>query len=381
MKKLKKVVIFLSIMIIGLFLIQCSGEKNLTIVKSTFGEVDGKAVDLYTMQNVNGIKVAISNYGGTIISVETPDKDGKFADIVVGHNDFDGMMKQTSYFGPLIGRFANRIAKGKFSLDGKEYTLAVNNEPNTLHGGIKGFDKNVWDAEIIKRENATGIKLTYVSPDGEEGYPGEVTTVVNYLLTNDDELKIEYSATTDAKTIINLTNHTYWNLSQPGTILDHKMMINADKTTPVDETLIPTGELTDVKATALDFTIGKLIGKDIKNECDQLKYGNNGYDHNWVLNKDKDGKLTLAMSLYDAESGRILEMHTTEPGLQFYSGNFLDGTIVDKNGYKLQKHDALVIEAQHFPDSPNQPNFPNTILLPGEEYTQTTILKFMTINK
>ena len=376
MKKLKIVAVLVVLVIVGLFLIQCGGEKKLSIMKSTFGEVDGKPVDLYTMQNVNGIKVAISNYGGTIISVETPDKAGKFADIIVGQNDFDGMIKQTSYFGPLIGRFANRIAKGKFSLDGKEYTLAINNEPNTLHGGLKGFDKNVWDAEIIKRDNAVGIKLTYVSPNGEEGYPGELTTVVNYLLTNNDELKIEYSATTDAKTIINLTNHAYWNLSQPGTILDHEMMINADRTTPVDETLIPTGELAEVKGTALDFTKGKLIGKDIKNECDQLKYGNNGYDHNWVLNKDEEGKLTLAMSLYDAESGRILEMYTTEPGLQFYSGNFLDGTIVDKNGYKLQKYDALVIEAQHFPDSPNQPNFPNTVLLPGEEYTQTTVLKF-----
>lgn len=354
--------------------------KKTTIKKESFGTLpNGKKIDIYTLQNKKGIELKIMNYGGAIVSARVPDKNGNFADVVLGYDSLQGYLKDNPYFGPIVGRYANRIAKGKFALKGKVYTLALNDGPNHLHGGIKGFDKRVWDAVPEKVKNGVALKLHYFSKDGEEGYPGDLNVVVTYTLTNNNELRIDYSATTDKPTIVNLTNHTYWNLAGKGDILNQEMMINADKFTPVDSTLIPTGELKSVRGTPFDFRKPRPIGDQINEDDPQLVYTHGGYDHNWVLNKNVPGSLTLAARVTEPISGRVLEIWTTEPGLQFYSGNFLDGSITGKNGQVYRKHDAFVLEAQHFPDSPNHPNFPSVVLKPGEKYTQTTIYKFKTI--
>jgi aldose 1-epimerase len=349
------------------------GETTkMSIIKSDFGKTkEGQPVDLYTLTNASGMTVKITNYGGIVTSLQVPDKNGKFDDVVLGFDTLDQYLEGHPYFGALVGRYGNRIAKGKFTLNGTEYQLAANNGENHLHGGIKGFDKVVWNAEMVKKENEMGVKLSYLSKDGEEGYPGNLTAVVTYVLTNDNELIINYKAETDKPTPVNLTHHSYFNLKGAGNgdILGHLLTIDADRFTPVDEGLIPTGELKSVKDTPMDFTVPKAIGERI----DQVK---GGYDHNYVLN-GWDGSLRLAAKVVEPLSGREMEVWTTEPGLQFYTGNFLDGTITGENGKVYNKHYGFCLETQHFPDSPNKAGFPSTILEPGEKYTHTTIYRFL----
>ena len=340
------------------------------ITETAIGKVDTSAITEYTISNPSGMKVSILNYGGTVTKIITKDKAGNDGDVVLGYDSLSGnLQKGNPYFGVLVGRYANRIAKGKFTLDGKTYQLAVNNGANTLHGGLKGFDKVVWTVEKLAGDSS--LQLTYKSKDGEEGYPGNVVATVVYSLSAANELKIDYKATTDKATPINLTNHCYFNLSAgaDSTILNHELMLVADKYTPVDTSLIPTGKIDLVKGTAFDFTTAKLIGKDLASVV-------GGYDHNWVLNKTGKG-LELAATVYHAASGRFMEVFTTEPGIQFYSGNFLDGTLTaTKGGKKYVQHAALCLETQHFPDSPNEPSFPSVILKPGETYTHTAVYKF-----
>ncbi|HYF31768.1 MAG TPA: aldose epimerase family protein [Chitinophagaceae bacterium] len=334
-----------------------------------FGNIDGSPITEYTLSNAGGMQVGIINYGGTVTRLLVPDKNGEMGDVVLGYASLNGYLQQDNpYFNSLIGRYANRIANARFTLDGKEYTLAPNNNGNSLHGGYKGYDKVIWDAEKL---NDTSLKLTYVSNDGEEGYPGNLHITVIYTLTSDNGLQIDYFATTDQATPINLTSHCYFNLSagKDPAILNHRLQLNASKYTVADDALVPTGELADVQGGPMDFTTEKLIGDDIQ----QVK---GGYDHNWVL--DNNGNtLEKAATLYEPVSGRYMEVYTTQPGIQFYSGNFLNGILQDtKNGQVYGKHAALCLETQHFPDSPNQPHFPNTILRPGEAYRQTTVYRF-----
>lgn len=345
-----------------------SADAKVGITKAAFGNVDGKEVSLYTLTNNKGNQVKITTYGGIVTSWTYPDKAGKKESIVVGFDSLQPYLQKPPYFGALIGRYGNRIANGKFKIDGTEYTLATNDGKNHLHGGNKGYDKVVWDAKIVNDTTPT-LLLSYVSKDGEEGYPGTLTIAVRYTLTNDDELEIEYDATTDKSTYVNLTQHNYYNLSGNvnNTILDHSLFIDADNFTPVDSTLIPTGVIATVKGTPFDFTKATKIGARI----DSVK---GGYDHNWVLNK-KDATLTMVATLTDATSGRKMDIYTTEPGLQFYSGNFLDGTFTNYDGKKVNHRTALCLETQHFPNSPNQANFPSTLLKPGEKYHTLTKYK------
>jgi aldose 1-epimerase len=350
-------------------LAMCGGKK-MSIKKQAFGKTeDGKSVDLYTLTNAHGLKAEIITYGGIVTSLHVPDRNGKFADIVLGCDDVNDYAKKSPYFGALIGRFGNRIAKGRFTLNGVEYKLATNNGPNHLHGGVKGFDKVVWKAKSMETKEGPALKLTYKSRDGEEGYPGNLSCTVIYTLTNKNELKISYEAKTDKDTIVNLTHHSYFNLAgyNSGDILGHELIINADRFTPVDKDLIPTGEIKPVKGTPMDFTKPMAIGSRIK----QVQ---GGYDHNYVLNSS-DGSLALAASVYELKTGRVMEIFTTEPGIQLYSGNFLDGSIKGK-GAVYNKHNGFCLEAQHFPDSPNRPDFPSVVLKPGEKYTQLTVYKF-----
>ncbi len=342
----------------------------MSIKKQAFGKTkDGKDVDLYKLTNANGLKTEIMTYGGIVRTLDVPDRNGNFADIVLGYDTLGEYIENNPYFGALVGRCGNRIAKGKFTLDGVEYTLATNNGPNHLHGGVKGFDKVVWDAEPMEDKTSIGLKLTYLSKDGEEGYPGNLNCTVIYTLTNDNELKVSYEAETDKATVMNLTHHSYFNLAGHGSgdILGHELMLTADNFTPVDEGLIPTGEIKSVKGTLMDFTKPMPIGARIA----QVK---GGYDHNYVLN-NSDGSLALAASVYEPKSGRVMEIFTTEPAIQFYSGNFLDGSNKGK-GAVYNKHDGFCLETQHFPDSPNKPNFPSVVLRPGEKYTHLTVHKF-----
>ena len=338
------------------------------ITKTDWGELDGKKVYLFTLVNDKGTEVKITNYGGRVTSFVTADKNNNRSDIVVGFDSLQPYLQKPPYFGALIGRYGNRIGDAKFTLDGTTYKLAANNGKNHLHGGIKGFDKVVWDASTVA-DSVPSLTLKYLSKDGEEGYPGNLDVTVQYTLTNDDELKIEYNAETDKATPVNLTNHSYFNLSGDvsNTILNHTLMIDADNYTPVDSTLIPTGEIKPVKGTPFDFTSPKKIGRDIGSV-------KGGYDHNWVLNK-KDASLQKVAVLSDSVSGRSLEVYTTEPGLQFYTGNFLDGKFINRDGKAINQHTALCMETQHFPDSPNKPNFPSTILKPGEKYHSETVYK------
>jgi aldose 1-epimerase len=317
----------------------------------------------YTLSNSLGFEVSITNYGGAITSLKTPDRHGDFGDIVLAYETLDDYVRNPRYFGALIGRHANRIARGRFSLNGIEYQLPCNNGHNHLHGGFKGFDKRVWDVS----QDGNVLQLSYFSKDGEEGYPGNLTASVDYCLI-DNTLQVDYRASTDHDTIVNLTNHSYFNLRGHGTILDHELTLHADSFTPVDEELIPTGEIRPVIGTPMDFRNGKAIGS-------QLAFIG-GYDHNFVLN-DWDGALRLAARLYEETTGRVLEILTTEPGIQFYSGNFLDGSLIGRNGVAYQKYTGLCLEPQHFPDAPNHPNFPSTVLRPGEEYKQTTVYRFL----
>jgi aldose 1-epimerase len=337
--------------------------------KALYGMIGADSVFQYTLTNKNGMVVKILNYGGTVTDIITPDKNGKMGDVVLGYDSLAGYLQTGNpYFGCLVGRYGNRIANAKFTLDGKEYTLAANNGPNTLHGGLKGFDKVIW---IVKLFNDSSLLLSYSSKDGEEGYPGNLSVDVMYSLSDDNGLKIDYAAVTDKATPVNLTNHCYFNLSAgaDSTILDHELMLKADKYTPVNATLIPIGKIDDVKGTPMDFTTSKKIGKD-------LAAVTGGYDHNWVVNRSGND-LELIASVYHVGSGRHMEVFTTQPGIQFYTGNFLDGTLKNtREGMKYVKHAALCLETQHFPDSPNQSSFPNTILKPGETYHETTVYKF-----
>jgi aldose 1-epimerase len=350
---------------------------KVSVAEKEFGEFEGKKVTEYTLTNANGMQVGIINYGGTITKLIVPDKKGEMGDVVTGFESLDGFLqKGNPYFGALIGRYGNRIGGAKFSLDGKQYKLAANDNGNTLHGGNKGYDKVYWNIE--KQAGDSSLKLTYLSKDGEEGYPGNLNITVVYTLTADNALKIDYSATTDKATPVNLTSHAYFNLSagKDSTILNHELMIKAASFTAVDAKLIPTGKIayvggdvTDTTYPSMDFRFAKKIGKDIA----QVK---GGYDHNWILD-NYTGALQLVARLYDPGSGRNMDVYTTEPGLQFYSGNFLDGSLTNtKGGAHYVNHGALCLEAQHYPDSPNKPSFPSTILKPGETYKQTTIYKF-----
>lgn len=330
---------------------------------------DGVEVDLFTLTNDQGVEVSIITYGGAIASLKVPDRNGVFGDIVLGYETLDDYVRNPRYLGAVIGRHANRIGMGKFSLNGVDYQLPQNNGVNHLHGGFNGFDKRVWDAS----DDGIVLRLIYLSTDGEECYPGNVAAEVTYKLS-ENQLSVDYRASTDADTIVNLTNHSYFNLKGEGTILDHELALNADSFTPVSRELIPTGEIRSVEATPMDFRKGKAIGSEIRKPYDQLGF-TGGYDHNFVLN-DYDGSLRPAGRLYEASTGRVLEILTTQPGMQFYSGNFLDGSLVGKKRIVYHKYAGLCLEPQHFPDAPNHSNFPSTFLRPGEEYKQATIFRF-----
>ena len=372
---------FLSLATAALLLSGCAEKKKETpmsssITKASFGKTaEGAPVDLYTLKNAAGMEVAIATFGGRIVSLKAPGRNGQFTDVVLGFDNMEGYLGEHPYFGALVGRYGNRIAKGQFKLDGKTYKLAINNGVNALHGGLKGFDKVVWTAREVPGGDPS-VELTYVSKDGEEGYPGSLTEKVTYSLTAANELKIEYSATTDKDTVVNVTNHSYFNLAGQGhgDILSHVLQLNAAKFTPVDAGLIPTGELKNVEGTPFDFRQPTVIGSRINAEDEQIKRGG-GYDHNFVVDGSA-GTLRLAARVSEPTSGRMLEVSTTEPGVQFYTGNFLDGTVKGKGGVAYAKRTGFCLETQHFPDSPNHPDFPTTALKAGAEYNSTTVFKF-----
>ncbi|MGH2534216.1 MAG: aldose epimerase family protein [Thermomicrobiales bacterium] len=352
------------------------------IVKEPYGTVDGEAVDRYTLTNAAGMEVVILTYGGIMQSITVPDRDGTLANVALGFDNLDDYVNRNPYFGCITGRYANRIANGSFTLEGETYQLAINNDPNTLHGGEKGFDKYVWAAEEVSGADGMGIRLSRVSPDGEEGYPGTLTVEVTYTLTENNELRIDYRATTDAATVVNLTNHSYFNLAGEGagSIFDHELQIFAANYTPVDGTLIPTGAIAPVAGTPFDFTRSTAIGARIRDGSNEQIVIGRGYDHNFVLDRasSDDVSLIAAARVHDPASGRVMEVSTTEPGIQFYTGNFLDATLVGPNGAIYRQGDGFALETQHYPDSPNQPDFPSTVLQPGEEYTSTTVYAFST---
>lgn len=351
-------------------------RRQASVQKSTYGKLpDGTVIDLYTLTNAQGVVAKVITYGAIMTELHVPDRHGNLGDIVLGFDNLDQYLAGHPFFGATIGRVANRIAKGKFTLDGKSYTVATNNGPNHLHGGLKGFDKVVWQAEPVATTKGASVKFTYLSRDGEEGYPGNLAVTVVYTLTDKNELRIDYTATTDQATPVNLTNHSYFNLAgaAAGDILGHEVMLAANRYTPVDATLIPTGELAPVKGTVMDFTKPLPIGSRIQ----QLTNDPQGYDHNYVLNSGGK-KLALAARVYEPKTGRVLEIRTTEPGLQFYTGNFLDGTLKGKGGVVYKQHYAFCMEADHFPNSINQPGFPSAVLRPGQTFKQTTIHKFLT---
>ncbi|MEO1616784.1 MAG: aldose epimerase family protein [Planctomycetota bacterium] len=353
--------------------------------QATLPAVDVQSSDeikFFTLKNKNGMTVRLTNFGAIITHLLVPDRDGALGDVALGYEDLSGYINAVDkpYFGAVVGRYGNRIANGKFEIDGVEYNLAINNPPNSLHGGIIGFDKVIWDA--IVDEEANAVTLSYLSKDGEEGYPGNMQCAVTYRLTDENAIEIDYKATTDKATPVNLTQHTYFNLNGEGQgdILDHELMINARRYTPVDETMIPTGKTPLVQGTPFDFTTAKPIGRDIGADDEQIKFGG-GFDHNWVLDKGgQTGELTLAATVYAPRTGRVLEVSTTEPGIQFYCGNFLDGRLIGKTGKPYVHRGGFCLETQHYPDSPNQPGFPTTILMPDDEYVSKTIFKFSTRN-
>ena len=351
-----------------------SGErKTMKLEQRLFGTTpDGTAVKIYTLANRQGMVAKITEYGAILTELWVPDRNGKPGDVVLGFDNLERYVKGHPFFGAIAGRVANRIAKGKFTLDGREYTLAVNNAPNHLHGGLKGFDKKVWHSRPLHgMENEVAVEFSYTSPDGEEGYPGTLNVKVVYTLTDDNELRIDYTATTDKPTIVNLTNHSYFNLAESGSILEHRLLLNAERYTAADETLIPTGEILSVKGTGLDFTEPRRIGERI---ADYLSFAK-GYDHNFVL--DSGGKsLARCARVQDPSSGRVMEVWTTEPGVQLYCGNHLDGSLTGVGGVVYKQHTGFCLETQHFPDSINHPNFPSVVLRPGQTFRSTTAYKF-----
>ncbi len=368
---MKLQILFLMIVLLGVPLMSSAAIKT----------EDFDSIKLYTLKNDSGMTVKITNYGAIITSIIVPDKNGKSGDVALGYNRVEDYINAVDkpYFGAIVGRYGNRIAKGKFEIDGETYSLAVNNGVNHLHGGIIGFDKVVWNAEPMAGKGWQGLKLTYLAKDMEEGYPGNLEVSVTYTLNSKNELKVDYHATTDKATHVNLTQHTYFNLKGEGegTILDHELMLNASQYTPVDSGMIPTGKLAEVKGSPFDFTEAKAIGKDIAEDHQQLIYGG-GFDHNWVIDGENEEGLTLAARVYEPTTGRVMEIETTEPGMQFYCGNFLDGRLKGKSGKAYVNRGGFCLETQHYPDSPNQPNFPSTLLKPGEEYETTTVFRFST---
>jgi aldose 1-epimerase len=354
-----------------------TGESTMTrsVARADFGTTaEGEAVEVFTLTNPSGLRVQAISYGGIITSLETPDRQGALDDVVLGFDDLEPYLAGTPYFGAIIGRYGNRIAGGRFTLEGETYELATNDGPNHLHGGVRGFDKVVWRGEPFENDSTVGVAFTYTSPAGEEGYPGTLNARVTYTLTDRNELVVDYLATTDAPTPVNLTQHSYFNLAGGGSILGHELMIDASAFTPVDSTLIPTGELRPVEGTPFDFRTPTAIGARIEQEHEQLANGL-GYDHNFVLDRSGEG-LAHAARVVEPTTGRTLDIHTTEPGIQFYSGNFLDGTITGKDGVVYEHRSGFCLETQHYPDSPNQPSFPSTVLRPGEEYRSRTIMTF-----
>jgi len=357
---------------------QPKSQANSKTHKRAFGKTgDGKQVDLYVLTNKNGVEADLTNFGAAVVSLKVPDRHGKTDDVVLGYDDLDGYLHDKSYFGATVGRYANRIAHGKFTLNGTTYTLAKNDGENHLHGGVQGFNKVVWEAKDVSTADAAALQLNYLSKDGEEGYPGNLSVQVTYTLTNNNELKIDYAATTDKDTVLNLTHHSYFNLAGQGKgdILQHQLLLHASRFTPVDATLIPTGEIRSVKGTPLDFASATAIGSRIGQDDDQLKLGH-GYDHNFVLDGGTGGAPVLAAQVYEPSSGRVMEVWTTQHGVQFYSGNFLNDTIPGKSGSTYPRRAAFCLETQHFPDSPNKPNFPSTILKPGSQFKSSTTYKF-----
>ena len=366
------------VLVFLLLLLSAAIATAQTITKASFGKTtDGQSVDIYTLKNRRGMEARITNYGGIVVSLTAPDRDGKYADVVLGYNDLDTYMKPPfPYFGAIVGRYGNRIAKGRFTLNGVEYKLAVNNGENHLHGGIKGFDKVVWTAQERKSAAGPALVLNYLSKDGEEGYPGNLRVTVVYTLTNNNELKINYTVTTDKDTVTNLTHHSYFNLAGEGNgdILDHRVVLRANRFIPTDAASIPTGEIRNVAGTPFDFLQANAIGARINNDHEQLKFGN-GYDHTWVVN-GRMGLVRQAATVYETTTGRVLEVWTTEPGVQFYTGNFLDAAIIGKSGKPYPRRSGFCLETQHYPDSPNNPNFPTTTLRKGATYRSTTIYRF-----
>ena len=365
-------------------LASAANAASLSVAVKPFGTMpDGRAVQMYRLENSNGMEVDVITYGGAVQSIKVPDKDGHIGDVALGFDNLNDYLHTDTYFGALIGRYGNRIAKGEFTLDGAAYHLPINNGPNSLHGGTKGFDKRVWAASKIEMPDAAGVELTLFSPDGDMGYPGDLAVTVRYILDNNNDLRVHYSAVTDKPTELNLTNHTYFNLAGAGngTVLDQVAMINADKVTPIDSTLIPTGKMMDVAGTDLGFTKPTPIGAHIHVNNQQLKYADpkeGGYDFNYVLNDPGDLN-ALAASVTDPQSGRTVEMYTDQPGVQFYTSNFLND-VHGKDGKIYPHWGGFTLETQHFPDSPNQSSFPSTELKPGEKYSQTTIYKFLPTN-
>ncbi|MFC1481653.1 aldose epimerase family protein [Candidatus Neomarinimicrobiota bacterium] len=354
-----------------------SKTKEDIIMKANFGQIEGASVDVYTLTNANGCELKITNYGCIIVSLKVPDKNGQLSDVVLGYDTLDEYIANNPYFGAVVGRYGNRIGAAKFTLDNVEYKLAVNDGENHLHGGLKGFDKVLWAGAEFSSEEGPAVKFSYLSPDGEEGYPGNLKAEITYTLTNDNELKIDYRATTDKKTVINLTHHSYFNLAGAGNgdILGHKMTIKADHFIPIDKGLIPTGELQPVDGTPLDFRVATAIGERIDQGTEQLEFGG-GYDHCWVLVKSSEKAFERGVEVHEPVSGRVMELLTTEPSVQFYSGNFLDGSNIGKGGKAYNYRTAIALEAQHYPDSPNQPQFPSVVLEPGQEYSKSTVYRF-----
>lgn len=378
--KLKTLVSLLLFCVVSLVATGMSNAQG--VKKESWGKTpEGESVDIYTLKNRNGMEAKITNYGGIVVSLTAPDRNRKYTDVVLGFNDLDTYLKGHPYFGAIIGRYGNRIAKGRFKLNGVEYKLAVNNGENHLHGGIKGFDKVVWTSTISASRLGPQLSLTYLSKDGEEGYPGNLKSTVVYTLTQRNELRIDYTVTTDKDTVANLTHHSYFNLAGEGNgdILNHQVTINANKFTPTDAGSIPTGELRDVAGTPFSFLKSTAVGARINDSDEQIKLGN-GYDHNWVVN-GAAGTLRMAASVYESTSGRVMDVWTTEPGIQFYTGNFLDGTLTGKSGKVYPRRSGLCLETQHYPDSPNEPKFPTTTLKKGATYKSTTVYRFSAKSK
>jgi aldose 1-epimerase len=369
-------ILFFTLVLLGSFTVL---EAKMKVEKKVFGKSsDGSAIDLFSLVNEKGMEVTLTNWGATIVSVQAPDRSGENADVVLGYDGLEGYLGDTAFLGCTVGRYGNRIAKGRFTLSGTEYQLAQNDGDNHLHGGIAGFNRKLWQAEEVTAADSVGVRMRYLSQDGEEGYPGNLDVTVTFTLDNENRLKIDYLAVTDKETVVNLTNHSYFNLkgNAAGDVLGHEVTINADRFTPVDSGLIPTGELRSVEGSPMDLRKPTPIGRRINDQDEQIRFGR-GYDHNWVINQAGSSPW-LAARVFEPETGRVLEVYTTEPGVQFYTGNFLDGTIKGKNGAAYQHRYGFCLETQHFPDSPNQPSFPSTVLRPGERYQTTTIYSFST---